>query len=98
MSETPKDDANPTDQLNVQLPGRMMAVEILLVLLLRQKANVGKLFAMADEILTVLEASEVKNAPPERARYTLQVFGSARASLDHLSGEAQRRQGPRHQP
>ncbi len=91
MPDPTKDDVDPLDQLNVQLPGRLMTLEILIVLLLRQKSNVGRLLAQADEILTVLETNEFKNGPPAVAEYALHVFAAARESLDKLSTEARRR-------
>jgi hypothetical protein len=79
---------NPLDQLNVQLPGRLLAVEVVLVLLLRQKANVGRLLAEADEILTMLESNEMAQTGSQTARYALEVYQAARANLDHLGAQA----------
>jgi hypothetical protein len=91
MTEPTPDAEDPLDQLNVQLPGRMLAVEIVLVLLLRQKSNVGRLMASADEILTLLETNEFNTGPAATANYALHVFAAARQSLDKLSAEARRR-------
>lgn len=81
-------EADPLEPINVHVPGRMMAVEILLVLLLRQKSNVGRLLREADEILSMLEANEMAQVTPEDADQALKVFQAARASLDNLSTQA----------
>lgn len=78
------DETSPLDALNVQLPGRLLAVEILLVLLLRQKSNASQLLAQADEILTTLEANEMKHRATD---YALHMFAAARANLDQIASQ-----------
>ena len=48
--------AGPNDELNVQLPGRLITIEILLVLLLRQKPDVARIMREADAMLQGIEA------------------------------------------
>jgi len=47
---------DPNDELNVQLPGRLITIEILLVLLLRQKPDVARIMREADAMLQGIEA------------------------------------------
>lgn len=86
-----RDDVSPLDDLGVQLPGRIMALEIVTVLMMRQKANAGRLLHEADEILTILENREMKSNPPGARGYALNVFTAARLSLDKIAAEARRR-------
>ncbi|XUM25087.1 hypothetical protein ACRAVF_34030 (plasmid) [Bradyrhizobium oligotrophicum S58] len=83
-------DESPLDQLNVQLPGRMLTMEILLTLLLRKQSKAGQILKAADERLSVLEAVLIKDG--HVTDYQLNVFAAARASLDHFV----RNVGPRH--
>jgi hypothetical protein len=78
------------DQLNVQLPGRMLVAEILLTLLLRKQSKAGQILKATDERLSVLEAVLQRDGNP--TDYQLHVFAAARATLD----EFVRNVGPRH--
>ena len=68
------------DQLNVQLPGRMLVAEILLTLLLRKHSKAGQMLQAADERLNQLEAALMQDG--DFTDYLLNVFAAARASLD----------------
>jgi len=81
----------PLDDHGVQLPGRLMAIEIILVLLLRQKSNAGRLLADAERILTAIEANEMANGPPSEREQALNYFAVARISIDKFAEEARRR-------
>lgn len=83
-------DESPLDELAVQLPGRLMAIEIVLVLLLRQKANAGRLLAGAETILSHLEANEMANGPDDAKDYALKCYATARESLDKMALEVRR--------
>lgn len=76
---------NPLDELNSQLPGRLIAVEVLLVLLLRKKADAASIMRNADEIVMTLEAAEMRHAAGEHRDYALKIFNAARESLESLT-------------
>lgn len=83
---------NIFDDLNVQLPGRMATLEILIVLLLREKPA-GKrrqMLAQADQIISTIEADIHAAGIGQAEDYALKVFGVARQSLDKLRDEALR--------
>ena len=78
--------AGPNDELNVQLPGRLITIEILLVLLLRQKPDVARIMREADAMLQEIEVDLHEGASP----YVVDVLSAARAALDKLTEEAVR--------
>lgn len=80
----------PLDELNVQLPGRMLALEIVVTLLLRQKANPRAIMQAADERLTALEALEIPLAETRGSDYALKLFAAARENLDTMAAQSRR--------
>ena len=78
--------AGPNDELNVQLPGRLITIEILLVLLLRQKPDVARIMREADAMLQGIEADLHEGA----SAYVVEVLSAAHAALDKLTEEAVR--------
>jgi hypothetical protein len=70
------------DQLNVQLPGRMLVAEILLTLLLRKHSKAGQMLRQTDDRLGQLEAALLQQGALND--YALAVFAAARQSLDTL--------------
>ena len=78
---------SPNDELNVQLPGRLITIEILLVLLLRQKPDAARIMREADAMLEGIEANLHEGDP---SVYALEVLSTARAALDKLTAEAVR--------
>lgn len=78
------------DELNVQLPGRLLTVEILLTLLLRRHSRAGQMLKETDDRLSQLEAALQQQGA--HTDYALNVFAAARATLD----EFVRNVGPRH--
>jgi hypothetical protein len=78
--------AGPNDELNVQLPGRLITIEILLVLLLRQKPDVARIMREADAMLQEIEVDLHEGA----STYVVEVLFAARAALDKLTEEAVR--------
>lgn len=81
---------NPMDQLNVQLPGRLLVVEVLLTLLLRGLSRKRHILRDADGIIAHLETEVLKTTPQETTRYAMEVFTAARFNLDKLAQEALR--------
>lgn len=73
---------NPMDELNVQLPGRLMTVEILVTLLLREKANARKLLVAAENQLGHLEGAVLADTPAQHRDYAMKMFEAARQNLD----------------
>lgn len=82
---SPSPEPNPFDELNVQLPGRLYAVEILLTLLLRDKANSRKLLLEADAHLNRMEEVLHAEGIGSENDYALKIFAVARTSLDTIS-------------
>lgn len=79
---------NPLDELNVQLPGRLTTVEILLTLLLREKSGARKLFVEADAILAAYESAVTADGLGADDAYALKLFEAARQSLDAIRTRA----------
>jgi hypothetical protein len=81
---------DPLDDLNVQLPGRLMAVEIVMVLLLRElpkKKRTG-LFTLADHILSTLEADIHAQGLGQTDDYALKSFAAARENLGMMRSQS----------
>ncbi|MBN8960544.1 MAG: hypothetical protein J0H71_05385 [Rhizobiales bacterium] len=74
---------NPIDNLNTQLPGRLLAVEALLIALLSQKSNAGKLIEAADTLLASAETETFQENPRSPAD-VLTMYTAARRSLDMI--------------
>lgn len=74
---------NPLDNLNTQLPGRLLAVECLLILLLSQKTNAAKLLQLADTMVAQAEAQIFQEGAGNET-YALEMFNAARANLDMI--------------
>ena len=76
-----------SNDLNVQLPGRLIVLEILVVLLLRQKPDADRMMREANAMLQAIEA-QLQEAGDEFSEHARQVLCAARAALDRLSAEA----------
>jgi len=84
-------EANPLDELGSQLPGRLIAVEVLLVLLLRKKPDAVKMLREADGIVTLLESEVTRDGLGREGDYALKIFNAARESLENIGGQVLRR-------
>ena len=82
--------ANPFDELEVQLPGRLMTVEVLLTLLLREKSNARRLLVEAEKIIANYEAALIADGIGQENQYALKVFAVARASLDSIAARTRK--------
>jgi hypothetical protein len=80
--------SDPHDELSVQVPGRLIAIEILLVLLLRQKPDIVRIMREADAILQGIEADLHERSS---SVHVLDVLSAARAAMDTLTEQAVRR-------
>ncbi len=81
---------NPVDDLTVQLPGRLLALEMLVSLLLRRKGGLSKLLIEADQMLGQIEVARHAEADdPDGDRVTT-MFAIARESLDKIGATARR--------
>ena len=78
--------AEPSDELNMKLAGRLITIEILVVLLLRQKPDVARIMRDADAMLRQIEADLHEGA----SAYVVEVLSAARAALDMLTEEVVR--------
>ncbi|WP_371346246.1 hypothetical protein [Ancylobacter sp. IITR112] len=78
---------NPLNELNVQLPGRLMTLEILVTLLLREKAGSGRMLAQARQALSHIEAEILRTTPPGELDYPFAIFAAARAAVDKIAAE-----------
>jgi hypothetical protein len=78
---------SPLDELNVQLPGRIMALELMVTLLLREKSQPRRLIAQAEDQLARLEANEIGAG---MSSYALQVYAAARETLDMFARNTQK--------
>lgn len=77
-------EGNPLDELNSQLPGRLIAVEVLLTLLLRKKADAAKILREADGIVTLYESEVTRDGLGVENDYALKMFNAARESLEAI--------------
>lgn len=94
MADDTDDGERPLDALNVQLPGRILTLEVLMVLLLRQKPGAMKLLREAGDILDSIESNinaTLMGGTDDNARkYQLLVFEAAREQLLKIEGEVRR--------
>ena len=72
----------------MQIPGRLITIEILLVLLLRQKPDAARIMREADAILQGIEADLHEGGAS--SAYALDVLSAARAAMETLTEEAVR--------
>jgi hypothetical protein len=77
---------SPHDEMNVQLPGRLIALEILVVLLLRQNPDAEQMMRDADAMLSAIEA-QMHELQDEASDYAREVLSTARAAINKLSAE-----------
>jgi hypothetical protein len=82
--------SNPFDDLETHIPGRLLAVEGLLTLILRQRTGVAKLAAQAEAIVDSIETALITKADVPASPHQLATFKVARAALDKISTEARR--------
>ena len=76
------------DDLSVRLPGRLLTLEIVLTLLLRERAGADRLLAEADAILAKIEAEVYAPGVSETDGYAPKMFAAARETLDQIAHEA----------
>ena len=73
---------SPLDQLNIQLPGRLLLAEILITLILRGHKKAAQMLKAADQRLDQLEAALVSQGA--HTDYALAMFATAREVLDEF--------------
>lgn len=73
---------SPLDQLNVQIPGRLLAIEIIVLLMLHLQPRALELLKFADDRLNELEAHLVSEGA--HSDQVLTMFGAARAIIDQF--------------
>jgi hypothetical protein len=76
------------DDFETQVPGRLMALEILMITILR-KAGSRRLLAEAEALLSAVEADTLA-AVDDRDGQALAVFSVARSMLDKIALELPR--------
>jgi len=74
------------DELNVQLPGRMMMLEILIILLLREHRHREDILVTAETIMAELDG--ISAARPTTIPYERQVLDVAHTTLAKIALEA----------
>lgn len=79
---------SPLDQLNVNLPGRLMVVELLLLQLLKRHSKAGQFFKGVDQQLAEAESGMIGEG--FGSQYVLEVSAAARESLDWFIREYRR--------
>lgn len=78
---------NPVDDLATQLPGRMLAIEVLFTLLLRRIA-VASARDVLKEAADVIDAIETEISKQASSQYQIAVFEVARQTLEKITREA----------
>jgi dsDNA-specific endonuclease/ATPase MutS2 len=78
---------NPVDDLAVQLPGRMLALEVLFTLLLRRVA-VASAKSVLREAADVIDQIESDITKEKSSDYQLAMFEAARESVQKIAREA----------
>ncbi len=76
------------DDFETQVPGRLMALEVLLITILR-KAGSRRLLAEAESLLSLVEADALASMD-DRDGKALAVFSVARSMLDKMALELPR--------
>lgn len=74
---------NPLDQTEVHLPGRLLAVETLMIMLLREHPDAGKILQATDASLAAAETKLAREGA--HTPYALAMFAMARENLDAIS-------------
>jgi hypothetical protein len=77
--------ADAGDELNLKIAGRLITIEILIVLLLRQKPDVSRIMREADVMLRQIEDDLHEGGASVHA---IEVLSAARAALDRLTAES----------
>lgn len=80
--------SSPLDELAVQLPGRALATEIVVTLLLRQRADAAEILAQAEVILSEYETHILADPETTRPEYALEMFAAGREQLDGYARNA----------
>lgn len=80
------DNTNPLDDLPTQLQGRLATLEVLVALLVAEKAQATRLLREADTRLTQIESNLLRNAPEDVGDQILKVMNAARQSLEGIGG------------
>lgn len=85
-----EDTLSPFDEYAVQIPGRLLTVEILTILLMRELPRHRReaIFAEADAALTSCEAGVHARNTAQTDDYALKMFAVARDNLDHIAAKA----------
>jgi hypothetical protein len=79
---------NACDDFETQVPGRLMALEVLLITILR-KAGSRRLLAEAESLLSLVEADALASMEDDDGK-ALAVFSVARSMLDKMALELPR--------
>jgi hypothetical protein len=80
--------SNPLDDLNIQAPGRLLTLEVLIALAIRRHPDREAVFREAQTILTRIEQqfqAEVEEPERQRLRQMFEVSRSWLAKLDKES-------------
>ncbi len=81
---------NPLDDLRVQLPGRLITLEVLVTLLIAEKATAGRILRDADQTLALYESEIVGKRTGDDVTYAMKMFEASRAALDMIGRNARR--------
>ncbi len=87
--------ANPLDDFPNQLSGRLAAVEVLLALLLSEKANAGRILANAETVISSIEVQLLDGASASDTEQTMLVMNAARWTLDSIASHVEDIRRPR---
>lgn len=81
--------SNPPNDLGMQIPGRLIAIEVLLTHLLRQNSSARKLLDEAMSTINTMEGTVIRKSSGATSAYQIAVFKVARASLRNIAGDIQ---------
>ncbi|MGE3990357.1 hypothetical protein [Pseudorhodoplanes sp.] len=77
---------SPLDSYEVQLAGRLLAIEALITILLRQNPAGGlRIIRQTEEALSHTETLALKGMTPSQAKRTVATFAAGRESLDAIA-------------
>ena len=80
--------SDPLDELNVQLPGRLHTVEVLLTLMLRGRSDAGTIVAEARKVIALYEETARGEKLGVANDYARNIFKVANMSLDSIAMNA----------
>lgn len=82
---------NPLDEYKVQLPGRLLALELVVTALLRRRSDPAAIMREASELLTHVESELTREGIGVEDDLALKIFAAAHASIETFERNTRKR-------